>query len=486
MKDNNKIVQYYKWDKKNTKILFNSMKELLGIRSPQFYIPFFSLFFYVHNTKYSHKIMDLKREYYLIKITNIDKEKYYNSNILLEGIIYNSSKNINEIKSIFCKTIPILEPIHCINNNYNLVNNNNYHLPSGYNHNTFQKINDMNNTAYIDVLCSFIFSKLVVNKTLPNFAKFYGSTNCIGNYKYDITEEYEDLRIDKCFNKNLNKSFKLDIYISDSDSSDSENELDDSECDSNSDSNSDSNISKYNDDYIVNLKNIPLQLLFIEKLEGTLEDYLLSDGYDDKVLISCLFQISFALNYLQKNYEFTHNDLHINNVMFSKTETKFLYYKFNNKYFKIPTYGKIFKIIDFGRSIITFKNKIYMNDVFSKNSEAWGQYNYPPQVDHFKKTEKNIPKCEPSYYFDLCRLSMTVLDENKYKISNKSLLNLLNHMCIDKFGNHYRDMNDDFSLYINISKNARNSLPVDILNHKIFKEYRVKKNKFPFKSYYSC
>jgi len=81
---------------------------------------------------------------------------------------------------------------------------------------------------------------------------------------------------------------------------------------------------------------------------------------------------------------------------------------------------------------------------------------------------------------------MTILDENKYKISNKSLLNLLNHMCIDKFGNHYRDMNDDFSLYINISKNAKNSLPVDILNHKIFKEYRVKKNKFPFKSYYSC
>ena len=33
--------------------------------------------------------------------------------------------------------------------------------------------------------------------------------------------------------------------------------------------------------------------------------------------------------------------------MFKKTEKKFLYYKFNNQYFKIPTYGYLFKIIDF-------------------------------------------------------------------------------------------------------------------------------------------
>lgn len=478
MKVNNSLVEYYKWDKKIIKVFFNSLKDILSLKSSQLYIPFFSLFFYIHNTKYSHKIIDLKRNFYLIKILDIVKEKYYNSNLLIEGIIYNSIKNTNEIKSIFCKTIPILEPIHCINNNYNLINNNNYYLPSGYNYNTFKKINDINNTAYIDVLCSYIFSKLVLNKILPNFAIYYGSVNGIGNYKYDITEEYEDLRIDKCFNQNLDKSFKLNIYVSDSEDSDSEE-------DSDSNSNSSYQSSNYNDDYVVNLKDIPLQLLFIEKLEGTLEDFLLSEEYEDKILLSCLFQISFALHYLQKHYKFTHNDLHINNVMFSKTETHYLYYKINNKYFKIPTYGMIFKIIDFGRSILTFKNKIYMNDVFSKNSEAWGQYKYPPQIDHFTKKEKNIPSSEPSYYFDLCRLSMTILEESKYKIENKQLLDLLNHICIDKFNNHYCDMNDDFSLYINISKNARNSLPIDILNNKIFKEFRVKKNKFPHKSYYS-
>ena len=170
--------------------------------------------------------------------------------------------------------------------------------------------------------------------------------------------------------------------------------------------------------------------------------------------------------------------------MYSNTEKEYLYYKINNKYFKIHTYGKIFKIIDFGRSIVTYNNKTYMNDVFSKNSEACGQYYYPSQVDFYNKKEKNIPSNKPSYNFDLCRLSMTILDELGDKNIDESILNLLNHMCTDKFGDNYRDMNDDFSLYINISKNSVNSLPIDILNHEIFKEYRVQKKNFPLKLYY--
>ena len=53
---------------------------------------------------------------------------------------------------------------------------------------------------------------------------------------------------------------------------------------------------------------------------------------------------------MQKHYSFTHNDLHINNIMYTSTSKTFLYYKYNNIYFKVPTYGYLFKIIDFGRS----------------------------------------------------------------------------------------------------------------------------------------
>ena len=107
---------------------------------------------------------------------------------------------------MFCKSIPILDPIHIINNNYNLVNHKNHHLPSNYNYNTFQKINDINNTAYIDVLCSFLFGNLTHLKKSPSFPLYYGSVNGIGNYNYDLTEDYDDIKNDKCFNEYLDNS----------------------------------------------------------------------------------------------------------------------------------------------------------------------------------------------------------------------------------------------------------------------------------------
>lgn len=486
-------IKYYKWKKNIYKNFYKSLRNILEMKELQFYMPFFSLYFYVHNTRNSHKIMDLYHRYYIHNINSIIKERYYNSNKIIEAQIYDNHKNIYENKIAFCKSIPILDPIHCINNNYNLINKNNFHLPGAYNFNAFTKINDINNGAYIDVFCSFLFGELTEKNILPSFALFYGSVNGIGKYNYDITEEYEDYKIDRCFNKNIGKTFKLDIYLSDSEEEDSD-DSDDSDgsdesinskesCGSDKSEQS-NNFIMNNDDYITKISDLPIQLLFIEKLEGTLEDYLLDENFDQEVLLSCIFQISFSLHYLQKHYEFTHNDLHINNIMFSYTEKKYLYYKINNKYFKVPTYGKIFKIIDFGRAIFTFKNKVFMNDVFSKNGEAGGQYYYPNQVK-FHKEKKLKPKINPNYSFDLCRLSMTILEElDKSKISQK-LLSLLNHICQDKYGDNYCDMEDDFSLYILISKNSENGIPINILNKEIFKKYRIKKKNFPLKSYYS-
>ena len=102
--------------------------------------------------------MEFKRKYYITEIKNIIKKRYYNSNMTLEGIIYDSGKNTYNTKTFFCKIIFILDPIHCLNNNYNLIYKNTYHLPSAYNYNTFHKINNIDNTAYIDVFCSYLFS----------------------------------------------------------------------------------------------------------------------------------------------------------------------------------------------------------------------------------------------------------------------------------------------------------------------------------------
>jgi len=240
------------------------------------------------------------------------------------------------------------------------------------------------------------------------------------------------------------------------------------------------------DDYVARIKKIPLQLLFIEKLDATLEDYLLSDAYEDDVLLSCVFQISFAIAHLQKRYEFTHNDLHINNVMYQATDRPFLYYKLNNMYFKVPTYGKIFKIIDFGRAIFTYKNKEYRNDVFSRNSEAGGQYSYPHQVSFLKDAVNDRYNTigEPNYSFDLCRLAMTILEEAPRNMSD-DVRKFLRHMCIDHNNRSFCDMTDDFNLYIAIARHSTRATPLSSLTNVIFKPYRVKKKRFPKKTYYT-
>ena len=77
MKDNQLMIQYHKWSKKDMKFLFQSIRNILDIKTLQFYMPYFSLYFYIHNTPLSHKIIDVKRKYYVKEITTIKNQKYY-------------------------------------------------------------------------------------------------------------------------------------------------------------------------------------------------------------------------------------------------------------------------------------------------------------------------------------------------------------------------------------------------------------------------
>ena len=251
---------------------------------------------------------------------------------------------------------------------------------------------------------------------------------------------------------------------------------------------SDSDDSEIDYDYISSFENHPVQALFIEKLDGTFDD-LLYDNYnmvDFNKVLSCLFQTIFTLIYLQTKYHFIHNDLHVENIMYKKTKIKFLYYKYKNKCFKVPTYGYIFKIIDFGRSIFKYKNKLFYNDSFSNNGEAGGQYAYP---DHLLFLNNNN-KYKPNYNFDMCRLSITILESIDFDLTDKikdininKIIKFIYSMTIDKYNNSFYDSDQDFQLYIDITNNANNSLPSKLILNDIFKKYRIKKNKLPRKYY---
>jgi hypothetical protein len=491
MKNNDICIKYHKWDKNDKRYFFKSCNDILNITNLQFFQPFFSLYFKIHNTKNSHRLIDINHNINIKKIIKINTEKYYTSNLILNCDLYNKKKNMIYNEDVFCKCIPLLDPMYFMMNNYNNLVHRNPLLPSCFNYNTFKKINDIDNSAYIDTFFSFISSEITTNNILPSFPLFYGSVNGIKNeFNHDITEDYYTFKNDNWFKENLGKNYTLDIYKdSESDSEESNSEESDSEESNSEESDSDdstvsSTTSNYND-YVALLKNIPCQLFFIEKLDGTLED-LLDDNFDPNIILSCIFQISFSLCYLQKYYNFSHNDLHINNIMFKKTEKEFFYYKYNNIYFKVPTYGYVFKLIDFGRCIFTYHNKLFYNDAFQKHGEAEGQFESPYNYLNFTNNNNNF---KLNYNFDLCRLAITIIEvcnynENIKNSKYETFLKFLYNLTLDKECNSFLDHADDFSLYISISKNAINSSPFRVIQNEIFKEYRVKKRDFPKKIYY--
>lgn len=457
----------------------------LNLHNCQFFNPIYSLF-----KKYKKKYDVINLENFNI-IKNINEIKQINeltSNKIVNVDLYNKHTNNTVNTDIFMKQISILDSQHIFFDNYNLKKNINPLLPNNLNYNTYSKINSINNSAYIDSFFSYIVGKLSYDNIIPNFPIYYNSLNGIGNINLDITEDFEDLKEYKSFGDNIETLYKLNIYTYKSDSdnsndmdSDNSNDMDsdnsnDIDSDNSNDMDMDSDSDIDNDsDIIAELQNVPIQVLLLEKLDGTLEDFLKEDNFNSDIIYSCLFQVSYALHYLQKHFNFIHNDLHINNIMYKKTNKEYLYYKLNNLYFKLPTFGYIFKIIDFGRSIFKFKKNIYLNDSFSNHGEAEGQYKYP-------KLYNNTNKLTINYNFDLCRLATTIIDE-LYKFNNKQsikkLYAMMEEMIKDEDGDliYNCEHEPDFNLYINITKYAVNSKPYHVLNNKIYNKYKISKKK---------
>ena len=106
-------IRYHKWMKDEYKSFFKNIREHLSMISLQFYMPLFSLYFYIHNTPNSHKTIDFERRYYMREITEITKQRYYNSNILaLCPILKSSYHDQRHLRLRNC-----VEK-HCPNNEY--------------------------------------------------------------------------------------------------------------------------------------------------------------------------------------------------------------------------------------------------------------------------------------------------------------------------------------------------------------------------------
>lgn len=329
--------------------------------------------------------------------------------------------------------------------------------------------------------------KLYISKTNHNISAISIAASLTEND--DITNEslddciiYEN-KVDSTKNKDSDEEQSSDdnssiAYTTDSDSdADDENE---SDWETNTDTSNDDSISTMQEEQYAYIHNYPVQMICLEKCNGTLDDLFTSGNATLENTSSALFQVIMTLIIYQKLFSFTHNDLHTNNIMYSETDIPHLFYKYENIVYKVPTYGRIYKIIDFGRSIYRFNGATYCSDSFSPGGDADTQYNCEPFFNNKK------PRLEPNMSFDLCRLGSSIydfiisehLDYNDYDDLQKTIY----RWCLDDndknvlYKKNGEERYPDFKLYKMIARTVHKHTPQEQLQYSFFNQFVVNEN----------
>lgn len=302
-------------------------------------------------------------------------------------------------------------------------------------------------------------------------------------------------------------------------SSDEDNSDDNSDESDESDENRSDESEESDDDveFKAILPNFPAQVTIIERCDGTMDDLMEDEVADDvsedmketkeKRWTAWMFQVIAGLATAQQIYELIHNDLHTNNVMWSGTGETHLYYHVvggvgGDRYYRVPTYGRIMKIIDFGRA--TFRpptsSTLWIPDAYAPGADAAGQYNCGAYLD------QDRPKIQPNTSFDLCRLAVamieTLWDSRPSPVQPQRILtkepgmtqyetesplwNLLWLWLTDKHGRNVLRTPDgeerypNFDLYCAIARDSNNAVPAQQLTLPLFDEaFRCAKRDIP-------
>lgn len=255
-----------------------------------------------------------------------------------------------------------------------------------------------------------------------------------------------------------------------------------SDCDSDTDESSVSNSTLSEDEIFIKLFKFPIQLIALEKCKNTLDSLFNDDQISEEELGAFVSQIILILITYQKLFSFTHNDLHSNNIMYVETEKQFLYYKYNSKYYKIPTFGKIFKIIDFGRAIYKYKGNLLCSDSYDFKGDAATLYNFEPYFNN------NKPRLEPNLSFDLCRLGCSLYDYfvddlDDIKNITSPIIKIIIDWCYDDkkrnilYKNNGSERYPDFKLYKMIARTVTNHKPDMVIQNVFFEQYIISKKK---------
>ena len=269
-----------------------------------------------------------------------------------------------------------------------------------------------------------------------------------------------------------------------SDSEESESDVSESDVSESDSDSTDSSYSTLEEDVIyATIKKFPVQLICMDNCEETFHSLIISNTLSSDEWFSAFMQIIMTLITYNDLFSFTHNDLHTNNIMYVKTSKQYLIYLYKGVYYRVPTFGRIYKIIDFGRSIYKFNDHLFCSDSYDKKGDASSQYNTEPFFN-----EKKM-RVDPNPSFDLCRLGCSIIDYMFDSVTEFEDINSLNSLeriiiewCTDDSGQNVmytksgNERYHDFDLYKMIARTVHNHTPINQLNKLEFKKYIVQEN----------
>ena len=444
-------------------------------------------FNFMHGIEYYGSFLGVKNNFML----NIFDDLDYLSN----SDFFNKNKNVlfkvDECDYLFQNEKPKLKPISIqyntsMNSQLSVTSFNDELYEDVFNENKSSSYND---TLQVDLVELTEANLLENNLNSSNKSKNLSESNnqvtlksnstCSSRSSYTETDDENNSKndIDKDDNsKNDKEDEEKDAEENDEDEWEDEDDDDDDDDDSDCSEIINATIPKF-----------PVQVISMEYCENTFDNLILNENLKPEEWYSAFMQIIMMLITYQKAFNFTHNDLHTNNVMYNETDKKYLFYCYKKKYYKVPTFGRIFKIIDFGRSIYKFNNNLFCSDSFQIGGDAATQYNTEPYLNTLK------PRLEPNYSFDLCRLACSIFDYiiddiqevRELEKCKDPIKRLVVEWCLDDKGinmlykNNGDDRYPDFKLYKMIARCVHDHTPQAQLERPEFKAFSNFKGDIP-------
>jgi hypothetical protein len=445
---------------------------------------------FIHGLDYYGSFLAIKNEYKINIIDDIDylvQSDFFNKQ---KGLLFNVEDyshliTPNEIKSLqpikISTSLKSVLSVKSIDDNIfeNIFDNTQDVVSLNDIKNIGVELVDITNSNYFDV------SNQNKSETLRSGSTCSSRTSHTNDNDFtSLQDDIEDDNIDENLNENLSKKSSseeiatvLNQYSTEEVQGEDNDEWDDD----------DSEISTVEEESIMLMfPKFPVQLICMENCENTFDSLIINGNISDDEWFSALMQIIMILITYQKMFSFTHNDLHTNNVMYIPTNKKFIYYIYKKKMYKVPTFGKIYKLIDFGRAIYKFNGKLFCSDSFQIGGDAATQYNTEPYFNDKK------PRLEPNFSFDLCRLACSIFDyvvddfdTIKNIIESSTLVKLIVEWCIDDNGinmlykNNGIERYPDFKLYKMIARHVHKHTPQAQLERKEFSKYLVTNKNIP-------